>query len=101
MPNSIAGTAEEVFSTSKEEEQIDKTNITSSETMVEFSKQVKAWLIFNDGPNPIHYALVTGVDTFNHKILSRSWWGEDVPTKKIFMICESGENADVYIVGIR
>ena len=101
MPNSIAGTAEEVFSTSKEEEQIDKTNVTSAETEVEFSEEVKAWLIFNDGPNPIHYALSTGVDTNNHKIPSGSWWGEDVPTKKIFMICATGENANVYPVGIR
>jgi len=101
MPNTIAGTSEEVFSTSKEEEQIPKTNITATETPVEFDLQVKAWLIFNDGPHAIHYALATGVDTTNHKIPSGSWWGEDVPTKKIFLICASGENANVYPVGIR
>ncbi|KKL75215.1 hypothetical protein LCGC14_2057080 [marine sediment metagenome] len=101
MPYDSTGTSEEVLSTSKEEEQIDKTNVTATETEIEFSKEVKAWLIFCDGPNPVHYALVTGVDTDNHKILSRSWWGEDVPTKKIFLRCASGENADVYIVGVR
>jgi len=101
MPFSIAGTSEEVFSTSKEEEQIDKTNVTSTETKVEFSKQVNAWLILNDGPNDVHYSLATGVDTKNHLIPSRSWWGEDVPTKKIFLICASGENANVYPVGLR
>ncbi len=101
MPYSIAGSSEEVFSTSKEEEQIDKTNVTAAETVVEFSEEVKAWLIFNDGPNAVHYTLVTGVDTDNHKIPSGVAWGEDVPTKKIFMICATGENADVYIVGLR
>ena len=101
MPQSIAGTHEEVFTTSKEEEQIDKTNVTSTEEEIEFSEEVKAWLIFNDGPHAIHYQLATGVDTDNHKIPSGSWWGEDVPTLKIFLICAIGENADVYIVGIR
>ena len=101
MPYDKTGTSEEVLSTSKEEEQIDKTNVTDAETEIEFSTEVKAWLIFNDGPNPLHHALVTGVDTNNHKIPSGSWWGEDVPTKKIFLICDSGENANVFIVGLR
>ncbi len=101
MPISPAKTAEEVLSTSTEEEQIPKLNVTATETEAEFDEEVRAWLIFNDGPNPVHYALVTGVDTDNHKILSRSWWGEDVPTKKIFLICAAGKNADVYIVGLR
>ena len=101
MPYDIGGNSEEVLSTSKEEEQIDKTSVTATETEIEFTKQVKAWLIYNDGPHAIHYALATGVDTNNHKIPSGSWWGEDVPTKKIFLICAPGENADVFPVGIR
>ena len=101
MPYDSTGSSEEVLSTSKEEEQIDKTNVTATEKEVEFSEEVKSWLIYNDGPNSVHYALETGVDTDNHKIPSGSWWGEDVPTLSIFLICATGENADVFIVGIR
>ena len=50
MPYDKTGSTEDVFSTSKEEEQIDKTNITATEVEVEFSEEVKAWLIYNDGP---------------------------------------------------
>ena len=101
MPYDISGSAEEILSTSKEEEQIDKTNITATEAELSFSKEVKAWLIYNDGPHAVHYALATGVDTDNHKIPSGAWWGEDVPTISIFLICDTGENADVFIVGLR
>ena len=101
MPYDETGSAEEVLSTSKEEEQIDKTNVTATETEVEFSEEVKSWLIYNDGPHAVHYQLVTGVDTDNHKIPSGAWWGEDVPTLKIFLICATGENTDVYINGLR
>ena len=51
MPYDETGSAEEVLSTSKEEEQINKKNITATETEVEFSEEVKAWLIFNHGYN--------------------------------------------------
>ena len=101
MAISPAKSAEEVLSTSTEEEQIDKLTVTEAETEAEFNEEVRAWLIFNDGPHSVHYTLETGVDTKNHKIPSGSWWGEDVPTKIIYLICASGENADVFIVGVR
>ena len=44
MPYDRTGSTEDVLSTSKEEEQIDKTNVTATETEVEFSEEVKAMI---------------------------------------------------------
>lgn len=98
---SPAKSTPEVFTTSTEEEQIPKLNVTDAETEAEFNEEVKSWLVYNDGPHSIHYSLSSGVDTDNHKIPSGVSWGEDVPVKKIYLICASGENADVYVVGLR
>ena len=101
MPYDISGSAEDVLVTSKEEEQIPKLNVTDEETPAEFNKQVKAWILLNLGPSTVHYSLSSGVSTTNFAILSGAWFMLDVPNKIIYLICASGNNANVHIVGVR
>jgi len=75
-----------VFTSASEEEQI-KVTVTDSETEVTFTKEVKSWRIYNDGPSAVHYSLNSGVSTDNFKIPPRAGLVEDVPTSKIYLIC--------------
>ena len=89
-----------MITTAKEEEQ-EKADVTDAETTVTFSAQVKAFLIYNDGPFAVHYSLSAGVSTDNFKIPSGAGLMMDLPTTNIYFICGSGETATVYVVGVR
>lgn len=89
-----------MITTASEEEQ-EKASVTDSETTVTFSKQVKAFLIYNDGVYSVHYSLSTGVDTDNFMIPAGAGLMMDLPTTNIYLICASGETATVYVCGVR
>lgn len=88
------------FTSSAEQEQ-EKASVTATETEINFSKSVHSWILFNDGPNPVHFDLTTGVDTDNFKIPAKSWIMIDVPTTDIYLICAATETAAVYAIGFR
>ena len=88
------------FSAANEEEQ-EKAAASAVQSNITFSKTCHSWRIYNDGPNPVHYALETGVDTDNFKIPAKSWLMEDVPTTSIYFICAATHTATVYITGVR
>lgn len=100
MPGDMPDWYTKSFTSSSEQEQ-EKASVTDSETKIEFSKSVHSYIIFNDGPNPVHWDLVTGVDTNNFKIPPKAWFMADVPTDEIYLICATGQTATVYAVGFR
>lgn len=87
--------------TSSEEEEQEVASVTDAETTMTFSAEVKAWILYNDGANAVHYSLATGVSTSNFKIPPKAWIMIDVPTTSVYFICASGETATVYAVGVR
>jgi len=89
-----------MITTAQEEEQ-EKASVTASETIVTFSKEVKAFLIYNDGVYAVHYSLTTGLDTNNFMIPAGAGLMMDLPTTKIYLICATGKTATVYVVGVR
>ena len=89
-----------MITTATEEEQ-EKADVTDAETTVTFSAQVKAFLIYNNGPFNVHYSLSAGVGTDNFVIPSGAGLMMDLPTTNIYFICASGETATIYVVGVR
>jgi len=89
-----------VFTTSSEMEQ-EKASVTDAETTVTFSAEVKAWVLYNDGPYPVYFNDSTGVSTNNFKLPSGAWMMVDVPATTIYLICNTGETATVFALGLR
>ena len=89
-----------MITTGTEEEQ-KKASVTDSETTVTFSKQVKAFIIYNHGPFNAHYSLSAGVDTNNFMVPSGAGLMIDLPTTNIYLICATAQTATCYIVGVR
>lgn len=88
-----------VFAASKNSEQ--KTgSVTSTDTSVAFSQQIKSFIIINDGPNPCHINFDATATTSNMKIPAKSWFYVDFPVTVLHFICASGETATVYCVGL-
>jgi len=77
-----------------------KVSVTDTEQEVVFTRDMLAFLIYNDGPNPVHYSRATGVTTTNFMIPSKSWLMLDIPTRRIYLICATGQIATCYILGV-
>lgn len=88
------------FTSASEEEQ-EKASVTDAETLMTFSAEVKSWTIYNNGPNAVHYAYATGIDTDAFKVPAKAWIFRDVPTTTIYLICATDKTATVYGAGFR
>lgn len=77
-----------------------KANVTDAETTVTFSQQVLSFIIYNDGSSAVHVSRATGVDTDDFKIPSGSFWVVDIPTTSVYLICDTGETATCFLVGV-
>lgn len=89
-----------IITTAEEEEQ-EKASVTDAETVVAFSKKVRAFVIYNDGVFPVHYSISAGVSTGNFKIPAGAGLMMDIPTANIYLICAAGQTSTCYIVGVR
>jgi len=89
-----------MITTAVEEEQ-ENDEVTDAETVITFSKTVLAFLIYNHGPFNAHYSLSTGVSTNNFMIPSGAGLMMDLPTTSIYFICAAGQNAFIYVCGVR
>ena len=87
--------------TSAQEEEQEKASVTDAETVVTFSKEIKAFVIYNNGIYSVHYSLTTGLDTDNFMIPAGAGLMMDLPTTNIYFICATGETATVYVCGVR
>lgn len=77
-----------------------KVSVTDTEVSVTFSQPVKSWLVYNDGPAPVHFSTTSGVSTNNFKIPSGSYYGVDLNVTKLYFICPTGKTATVYVVAV-
>ena len=57
-------------------------------------------LIYNDGPNAVHYNRDAAATTDKYKIPAKSWVTLDVPITTPHFICAAGETATVHCVGV-
>lgn len=98
----VSGTPDwqpKIITSGSADEQL-KISVTSSDSSSSFSQEVKSVLIYNDGPNPVHYNRDATATTNKFKIPSKSWLITDVPTTTPHFICASGETATVYCLGV-
>jgi len=88
------------FTSASEEEQ-EHAHVTDAEVAMTFSSEVKSFTLFNNGPNPCHYAYAAGVDTDAFMLPSKAWIFRDVVTTSLYLICAAGETSTVYGAGFR
>lgn len=76
-----------------------KVSATATATSGTFSQQVKTWIIYNDGPNPVYIDKDSTATTNSFKVPAKSYFGIAVATTYISFICATGETATVYLWG--
>ena len=74
--------------------------VVAADVTVNFAQIVKAWLIYNDGVNPVHWNIGAAATVNNFRIRPRTFYSADIPTNNIHFICAAGETATVWIVGV-
>ena len=88
-----------MISTATSDEQL-KIAVTDSDSSASFTQQVKSVLLYNDGPNTVHYNRDATSTTNKLIIRPRSAIVVDVPITTPHFICASGETATVYCLGV-
>ena len=91
----------DVYTTSTVVEDQSPVAVTAVETVVTFTSQRKSCLIYNSGPNDVHFSTTTGVAVTNFVIPSLDALSIVFPLTSIYFICAAGETATLYIIGER
>lgn len=86
--------------TSSQSDEQKKVSVTDADSTGTFTQTVQSVLIYNDGPNAVHYNRDAAATTSKFKIPAKSWLMIDVPLKVAHFICASGETATVYLIGV-
>ena len=87
------------LSSASADEQL-KISVTTADSTSSFSQLVKSMMIYNDGPNAVHYNRDAAATTSKFKIPSKAWLMVDVPLTAPHFICAAGESATVYCYGV-
>ena len=88
-----------VISSASADEQLN-ISVTATDSSDSFSAERKACLIYNDGPNPVHFNRDAAATTSKFKIPAKAWLTVDVPMTTPHFICATGETATVYVYGV-
>ncbi len=99
MPSGSPDWSPRIVSSGSSDEQL-KIDVTAIDSHDSFSQQVKSIMIYNDGPNAVHYKRDAAAVTSNQKIPAKSWLTLDVPITTPHFICKAGEIATVYCIGV-
>lgn len=99
MTSGMPDFAKRIVSSASAIEQV-KVSVTASDSTGTFSQEMKSVLIYNDGPNDVHFNNDAASTTDKFKIPSRSWLMIDVPLTVVHLICATGESATAYLVGV-
>ena len=89
----------DVYTTSTVVEDLSPVVVTAVETSATFSSQRKSCLIYNDGPNDVHFSLSTGVTTNNFMIPSLDALQIVFPVTTLYFV--SAGTSTLYILGER
>lgn len=92
-------TSGDTFTTGEHTEQ-HKVSVTSTVTPQTWTNSIKAFLIYNDGPNEVYFSFGSDPTTNNFKIPSGSSLTIDISSKDTRFICASGETATLYVIGM-
>lgn len=88
-----------IISSASDDEQV-KVSASDVDAAGTFSQSVQSVLIYNDGPNALHYNRDAAATTNNFKIPAKAWLMIDVPMTSAHFICATGETATVYLIGV-
>ena len=86
--------------TSADNDEQKKISVTAADSYAAFTQVVQAILIYNDGPNAVHYNRDAAATTNSFKIPARAWLAMDIPLTTPHFICAAGETATVYVYGL-
>jgi len=87
----------DVYTTSTVVEDLSPIAVTAEETSATFSSQRKSCLIYNDGPNDVHFSLSTGVTVNNFMIPALDALQIVFPVTTLYFI--SAGTSTLYILG--
>jgi len=88
-----------IFSAAQNSEQL-KIDVTAVDSIGTFSQEVRSILIYNTGPNVVHFNedAVSTVDNF--EIPAKAWFSVDIPVTHVHLICAAAETATCYVIGL-
>jgi len=89
----------DVFLTGNNQEQ-HKVSVTDTSTQQTWTGATKAFLVYNDGPYPVHINFDAAATTDNFKIPSGASLSIDYASQDTRFICASGKTATVYAIGL-
>ena len=91
----------DVYTTSSIVEDQSPVAVTAVETVVNFTSQRKSCLIYNAGPNDVHFSVSAGVTVNNFVIPSLDALSIVFPVTSLYFICAAGQTCTIYILGER
>ena len=65
-----------------------------------FAQECQAMIVYNDGPNPIHYRRNAVATVNNFLIPAKAWVMIDVPVTTPHFFLSAGHTATIYIYGV-
>ncbi len=77
-----------------------KISVTDADSSSAFAQQVQSIYIYNDGPNAVFFNNDTAATTSKTLIKAKAWTTLDLKITTPHFICDSGETATVYVVGL-
>ena len=77
-----------------------KAGSTATDSTHSFSQQVKAILIYNDGPAAVYNNIDAAATTSKFKIPPKTWHTIDIEGTDVHLICDTGLTATCYIRGV-
>lgn len=89
----------DVYTTSTVVQDLSPVVVGATEVSATFSSQRKSCLIYNDGPNDVHFSLLTGVTTNNFMIPALDALQIVFPVTTLYFI--SAGTSTLYILGER
>ncbi len=77
-----------------------KISVDDTDSSDDFSQEVRSILVYNDGPNPVHFNEDAAATTNKFKMPAKAWLMIDIPVTTPHFICAAGETATVYVLGV-
>ncbi len=87
------------FTSAENSEQL-KISATASEATSSFAQEVKSFLIYNDGNNPVHLNYDATATTNSFKLVAKAWQFLDLKLTDVHTICATGETATLFVIGL-
>jgi len=77
-----------------------KIDVDEADSSEDFSQACLSLLLYNDGPNPVHFNEDAAATTDHFKLPAKAWLSIDIPVTTPHLICAAGETATVFCLGL-